>query len=136
MNWAEAYSRAARSALAIIVIYLAGIITAAIGGALANTENFAGMAIGIILVLLGVLTMILGMLAVWLKMITDSIVDNVKTDLSREIKELEAANRARHNASFENIRTELSRQIQQVADSLQHSSQQQTSSSSETVESR
>lgn len=87
MSWQEAYARTAKGALTLIAMYLIGVISIAIGIGLVSTDNWFGTLIGLALGLAGVLVILLGIIAVWIKLITDSIVDNVKTDLSAQIWE-------------------------------------------------
>ena len=126
MTWTEAYSRAAKAVLAIALVYLVGVIVAAVGGVLIATENVAGFIVGGIFVLVAVLGIILAILAVWIKMITEAIVDNVKTDLSEQIKELAKSNR--------DINNDLSKQIEHLADLLRQPSPEQGPTPSEIVD--
>ena len=116
VTWSEAYSRAAKAALAIVVVYLIGVVVGGVGGSLIATENWAAVIVGGIFVLVGILGVIIGLMAIWIKVITESIIDNVKTDLSQQIKDLAEANRSTETPTPENTDTDPAHQIEKPAD--------------------
>ena len=88
MQWHEAYKRVAIAVASGIIIYIGGIIVVAIGYWIATSDNILFTVLGILVAAVGFLFLILGMVAVWLKVITDSIVDHVKKDLTDQIESL------------------------------------------------
>ena len=88
MQWDEAYKRAAIAVASGIVIYLGGIIAIAVGYWIGDSDNILLTIVGILVAAVGFLFILLGLVAVWLKVITDSIIDYVKNDITDQIETL------------------------------------------------
>lgn len=78
MSWGEAFSRAFRAVLALVVIYIIAIILIAMGGGIIGRTDggAAGIFFGGIFILAGIALVVLSLLAVFIKTITDAITDN------------------------------------------------------------
>lgn len=88
MQWDEAYKRAGIAVASGLVIYIGGIIAIAIGYWIGDADNIVLTILGLLVASVGFLFILLGVFAVWLKVVTDSIIDYVKTDLSDQIESL------------------------------------------------
>ena len=88
MQWDEAYKRAGIAVASGIVIYLGGIIAIAIGYWIGDSDNILLTVLGILVAAVGFLFILLGVFAVWLKVVTDSIIDYVKNDITDQIETL------------------------------------------------
>ena len=88
MQWDEAYKRAAIAVASGLVIYIGGIIAIAVGYWIGDSDNVALTILGLLVAAVGFLFILLGVFAVWLKVVTDSIIDYVKKDLTDQIESL------------------------------------------------
>ena len=87
MTWAEAFSRAFGGVVALIGIYISAVILMAIGGAvLASESNIIMSIVGGVILLAGLGVMLLGGLATMLKLLTDSVTDNVVSRIERIVR--------------------------------------------------
>lgn len=78
MSWTEAFSRAFRAMLALVIIYITAIVLIVMGGGIiGGTDGEAGGIIfGGIFILAGIALIVLSVMAVFIKTITDAITDN------------------------------------------------------------
>ena len=89
MSWREAFRRAAGVIVALIIVYVGGMIAFGVGaGIFAASANPFGdtniplVIVGGIFFLVGLLLMTLGGLAVYIKVVTDAVVDHVTERLA------------------------------------------------------
>ena len=111
MQWDEAYRRAGIAVASGLIIYLGGIIAIAIGYWIGDSsDNIVFTVLGILVASVGFLFILLGLVAVWLKVITDSMVDYIKADLSDQIEAV------RQEVAASNQPAEADVEVEQPAD--------------------
>ena len=98
MTWSEAFSRAGGGVLALIGVYIAAFITLAIGGGLLSQDSGITTLFGGQFMLAGFVMLLLGALAVTIKVLTDSVTDNIMSRVN-SLTRLQAQPAARSTAT-------------------------------------
>lgn len=94
MSWSEALRRAASALQMIVLLYVGGFLVIAVGGGIAALGfEVIGRLLGTLVGFLGVLVVVAGVLIIWiggiatvLKLITDSVISEVKEDVVPELE--------------------------------------------------